>query len=393
VGISCHYQTSEKYALDLVRLVKNIDSEIVTVLGGLYVSLSHEEALIKCKELDFCISGEAERTFLSLIDEVRNGRKNYDGLQKIEGLSYRFEGIPKTVPKVNYIKNIDSIPKPARELIDLGYYMGGGKEIQLYGLGGGGKRSLSILTSRSCPYECSFCNMSAVHGPKFRHRSPMNVVDELEEMVNKYGAEHVFIMDDSFTFKRKRAKEICRQIIKRGLKFRWNTPNGISVRGMDQELAYLMKNSGCANVCVAVESGSDFIRNVVMNKNTKASEIKNSVECFNKANIPVVGFFLIGMPGESDDHFMQTYEMAKNLSLTSIVVSIAVPFVGTKLYEMCVNDGLIEMGQTFCQYGYNTPVIESNCFTREELVNRRRILLDLYPKLSILREIEESIHV
>lgn len=383
VGISLHYKSSSLDAFELARVVKEVLPYCVVVVGGLYISVHKTEAMEKCEYIDYSITGEADDTFIGLLTHLEGCGQPPD---RIEGLIFREGGGLRVVPKVNYIADLDCLTFPARDLVDIDWYMTGGQTLQLYGLGT--QPALSILTSRSCPYRCTFCNMNAVHGARFRPRSPENVVDELEEMQNHYGARHVFIMDDSFTFKRNRAKAICEEIIRRDLKIRWNTPNGISVKGMDQELASLMKRAGCANACVAIESGSDYIRMEVMQKNSATHEIRNAVEYLNRAGIPVVGFFLLGMPGESEGHYRQSYAMAADLPLTSIVVSLAVPFPGTRLYEQAVDAGIIESGASFGKYDYNSPTITTADFSHDDLVRRRNELLSLYPSLGILKELE-----
>ena len=263
------------------------------------------------------------------------------GLETVDGLIYRRDGSFVKNKKRSFIEDLDSIPFPARELLDMTPYMHGSMIKRLYGLGG--KPAMSILTSRSCPNRCSYCNMWLVHGSRWRGRSADNIISEIDEIVNRYKAEHLFIVDDNFTFKPDRTKIICERIIQKDYRIRWNTPNGISVKRVDDEMAALMKRAGCANVCVAIESGSEYIRNVVMNKKISNDEIEHAVSCFSRAGIPVVGFVLIGMPGEDAGRFDETMKFVRKLPLASIVVSYAIPFPGTKLHDDLIADCGIEI--------------------------------------------------
>jgi anaerobic magnesium-protoporphyrin IX monomethyl ester cyclase len=281
------------------------------------------------------------------------------------------------------------LPFPARNKVDIKTYMNGSKIKRLYGLGF--KPTLSLLTSRSCPNRCSFCNMRLVHGNRWRARSADNVLDELEEMIGVYHAEHVFIMDDNFTLNVDRAKTICEKIIQRKLFFRWNTPNGISVRGMDVDLAKLMKQAGCANVCIAIESGSEYIRNEVMNKRTSDVQIIRAAECFKAADVPVVGFILVGMPGENEGRFLETINLLHRLPLTSLVVSFAVPFPGTKLYDDLIHQGVVKSGYMAGMDDLNSPSFVTSDFTADDLKRRKKILKEMFPGLGILYEIETEV--
>jgi radical SAM superfamily enzyme YgiQ (UPF0313 family) len=384
VGISCHYAFGANDAYTVADIAKQADDRMVTVMGGLFVSTHGEKPLRECSPLDYSLVGEADTSLPALLDLL----STHDGrdFETIDGLLWRDGDAIRHNEKTAYITDLDNLPFPARDLVDIRTYMEGSKFKRLYGLGF--LPALSLLTSRSCPHRCSFCNMRLVHGNRWRPRSADNVLDELEEITGKYQARHVFIMDDNFTLDIGRAKIICEKIIRRSYPFRWNTPNGISVKGVDPELARLMKEAGCANICVAVESGSEYIRHAVMKKRTTDAEIIQAVDCFKNAGIPVVGFVLLGMPGENGYHFNKTMELLKRLPLTSIVVSFAIPFPGTQLYEDMVRDGLLRKGDTAGMDDLNAPSFETPDFTREELIRRKQILKDMFPGLAILHEIE-----
>jgi magnesium-protoporphyrin IX monomethyl ester (oxidative) cyclase len=384
VGISCHYSFASREAYVLARTIKDVDPGIVVVMGGLFVSIFHEKALIECESVDYGLMGEAEVSFADLLSRVVAGI----GLETVDGLIYRRDGSFVKNKKRSFIEDLDSIPFPARELLDMTPYMHGSMIKRLYGLGG--KPAMSILTSRSCPNRCSYCNMWLVHGSRWRGRSADNIISEIDEIVNRYKAEHLFIVDDNFTFKPDRTKIICERIIQKDYRIRWNTPNGISVKRVDDEMAALMKRAGCANVCVAIESGSEYIRNVVMNKKISNDEIEHAVSCFSRAGIPVVGFVLIGMPGEDAGRFDETMKFVRKLPLASIVVSYAIPFPGTKLHDDLIADCVIDKNFELCMDDFNTPVYETDCFTKEDLIHRKKILKDSFPSLAVLAKIEEG---
>ncbi|MCX6996562.1 MAG: radical SAM protein [Kiritimatiellaeota bacterium] len=386
VGISCHHEFAALNAYRVAEIAKQNVPNVVTIMGGLFVSTFIEKPLQDCQAVDFGMIGEADETFPEFAKQLSSGKTCHAA---VDGLIWREGYTIQHKEKTRYIEDLDTLPFPARDLVDMRPYMTGCTDYRLCGLGF--QPALSLLTSRSCPNRCSFCNMRLVHGPRWRGRSPENVIAELDEILNKHHASHVFVMDDNFTLRIERAKRICELIIQRGYRFHWNTPNGVSVKGVDAELASLMKRSGCVCVSVAIESGSEYIRTIVMNKKTARSEITNAIGCFVKEGIPVVGYVVIGMPGENEHHFMETVKLLKTLPLTSLCVSFAVPFPGTVLFEQLVKDGILHDGATVEMDDEETPCFETADFTKKDLLRRRDILKSMFPRMRVLCEIVEGL--
>lgn len=381
IGISCHYSFSANSMYKLIEKIKNIYPFLPIVVGGLYISVFEEKALKECDYIDFGLIGESENTFLELLNNIE--RQYY--IEDIDGLIYRYNDKIVKNKKCNYIKNLDEISFPGRYLLDIKPYMLGSTNKKLYGLGY--KPSLSILTSRSCPNNCSFCNMKLVHGNKWRSRSVNNVIEEIEIIINKYKAEHLFIMDDNFTFNINRSKEICEQIIRKNLKIKWNTPNGISIKNVDLKLVKLMKKSGCASVSIAIESGSEYIRNVIMNKKIYNSDIVRVINYFKKVNIPVIGYIIVGMLGETEKMYKESYDFIKKLNLTSVVVSYATPFPKTKFNEDLINLKILDKNFSLELDDLNTPIFETDYFTKEDVIKRKQEIKNLFPGLGILSKL------
>ena len=260
VGISVH-QEADLQGMDLIaKLAKQVTlGNAVTIAGGVYPSVHKETVLKKCNNLDYAMQGESEISFNMFLNALESGTLDAVG---IDGLLWRNDKGIIINPKKVFVDNPDSIPYPARDLVDIKRYMN--NKLSIYGLGS--RPSLSLLTSRSCLNKCNYCNMWMIHGAKWRPRSPENVLEEVDEMVLKYGAGDIFIMDDNFTLKKERVMKICEGLIQRNYGIRWNTPNGISAKGIDVEIAKAMKAAGCASVCIAVETGNETFRKTVLRK-------------------------------------------------------------------------------------------------------------------------------
>lgn len=371
VGISCQYNYSHLRAFRIAELAKEVNPSIVTIIGGLYPSIYKEKSLIGSSSIDYGLVGEGEKSFFDLIHSISTKRSD---VRYVDGLLYRDNNKIMYNAKHHFIDDIDQVPYPARDLVDIYKYMNTGTI--LYGLGN--RPALSIITSRSCPNKCSFCNMWLVHGPHWRARSPENVLGELDEIVNKYKAEHIFFMDDNFNYDPERVKVICEGIIKNNFHFKWNTPNGISVRKIDSEMAHLMKRAGCVNVCIGIESGSEYIRNSVMKKNVSNEEIEEAIIRFKAAKIPVGGFIIIGMLGEDRVHFRKTVNFVRRLPLSFIATTFAIPIPGTKLYNDLVKNGIINNDFEVGMDNFNYPIFSTPDFTIQELFSRRERLITMF---------------
>jgi len=341
LGISCHYAYSRPNAYEIFAMAKRLNPAVVTVIGGLVTSVYRGSVLAACPEIDFGLIGEAEQSFVDLLAHVAGGGPSPAA---IDGLVHRHDGRVVENKKQAFIQDLDNLPFPARDLVDTRSYMRSGSRI--YGLG---------------------------------DRPALSLLGELEEMIDRWGAEHVYIMDDNFTFKPERAKQICEGIIRKGWKIRWNTPNGLSVKGIDAELVGLMKRSGCASACLAIESGSEYIRNTVIRKHVSEEQIVSAVGHFHKAKIPVGGFLVLGMPGETEEHFQQSVRLVNRLPLSFLVASYATPYPGTKLYEMLLADGTLPAGWEVKMDTLSRPAYGTKDFSIEELIGRKkRVLLSFY---------------
>lgn len=365
VGISIHQAVNLEGARRLSRLAKEtLSDEVVTVAGGVYPSVSRSAVLQQCPDIDFALQGEAEQSFVTLL-RLLNGGSVVAGA--VDGLIWRQGDTVHVEPKTDFIKDLDAVPFPARDLVDIRRFMD--TRLSIYGIGD--RPSLSILTSRSCPHQCSFCNMWMIHGKRWRPRSPENVLAEIDEMVNRWGARDLFIMDDNLTLRSDRVIEICEGIIRRKYPIRWNTPNGISAKGATPEMARAMKAAGCKSVCVAIETGSEDFRRTAMNKRVGNDEIRRAVAAFRGAGIPVGGLLMLGMPGETDRRFLETLRFVKELPLTWIVVSFTFPHVGTRLYDEMLSCGIIDGPIRVGSDTYGEPVFETPDFSRETLIRRK----------------------
>lgn len=299
---------------NLTRDIKK-RKETLLICGGPEITLNPCNFLEKNSRFDFAVVGEAEETVLDIVNFVNKEK----GLKDIKGIVGRDGKDFFDTGRREFQKNLDVIPFPVYDVFDI--YEKGMSE---YG----------ILTSRGCPYQCTYCNGPRVSGRTWRFRSVGNVVEELVQVKNSHpDLEVINIYDDNFTLNINRAKEICRGIIDKGLKFKLKLPNGIRADKVDDELAALMKRAGFYFARVGIESGSPEVFNQ-LKKGETLEDIEKGVGILKKHGIKVHGSFIIGLPYSTYQKDMQSIKFARQLRLDSADFFIFCPLKGTKASEL-----------------------------------------------------------
>ena len=261
--------------------------------------------------------------------------------EHIDGIAFRQDGKIIVSPKTKYEDDLDLLPMVDYSILDLEEYKMdtsewySPKKIKV-------GQAFPIISSRSCPQRCNFCNMWLVHGPKIRFRSPDNVLDEMEYVYDIYDVRYFQFMDDNLTFDKKRILEICDGILKRNMNIQFDTPNGVSIKKLDQEIIGALVAAGMVRISLAIESGSEYIRNKVIGKGLTDKKIYEVVnECSKHPCLWTKGFFVIGMPQETQETLEETYKMITELPLNTFGIFFATPYKGTQLFDYCVQHKLI----------------------------------------------------
>lgn len=301
-------------ALRLARLVKQIKKNVIVMCGGPHPTAMPQE-VSGFPEFDIVCIGEADYS----VSEVVHGKP----LKEIPGIAYKENNDVYISPAVDVIRNLDGLPFPEWGLFTLSQY----KTTQLLAR----NNPIGLIeTSRGCPYGCVYCNKK-IFGTEFRAKSVKRVVEEIKYML-RCGFKEIHIADDCFSFDMPRAKMICEEICKQGIKFSWAMTNGIRVDRVDLELLRLMKKAGCYRISFGVESGDDQAL-IAIHKGTTTSITRNAVEQAKKAGLEVFGFFMIGLPSETEVTMQKTIKFALELDLDMAKISVAIPFPGTNYYD------------------------------------------------------------
>lgn len=331
-------------ALETARLAKKTCPEAVIVMGGYHPTFKFKEVL-ENDYIDFVIMGEGEYTLLELVRTLENGGDP----SEVSGIA--FGDVVTTFRPL--ITDLDSLPLPARHLLPMDSY----KLLNM-------KTNMStMITSRGCPMQCSFCSSAALHGSKLRLRSIGNIVDEMEYLVNELNIETIAFMDDTFTLNKKRVLEICEEIQRRNLKVLWGCT--ARVDNLDEDVLKHMREAGCITIFMGVESADQQLLDEV-NKQTTIEKIKNAFEISRKEKIRTIASVVLGMPGDTHESVKKTINFVKELNPSYAIFSLATPYPGTKFYQQTFEKDLIKV-KDWSKYTLISPILETVDFSLEEL--------------------------
>lgn len=314
--------------LEVSRIAKRVNKDIKIIVGGPHPTAFPMETTGE-ETIDISVYGEGELTFIEIVDALQNNKT----LEGIKGLAYKDAGnnVKLNAPRP-LISDLDTIPFPARHLLPLErYFLPPTKRES-------NKRSGNMLTSRGCPYECTYCMARIIWNKKVRLRSVKNVVDEIEECVKKYGLGEFNFHDELFTLKRDRTIEICREICRRKLDIAWVCM--VRVDYVWEDVLREMKKAGCRKIVFGFESGSQEILDIMKKRTTVEQAIK-AVRLVKKVGIKTGGNFMFGNIGETEETIRKSIELAKKLNTDTVAFFIASPYPGTEFYDIAKEKGFL----------------------------------------------------
>jgi len=365
VGVSILFSLAAQNAYRVCEIAKRVSTDIRVVVGGHHPSFLADRMLRKHECIDYVVLGEGE---YALRDLVRKHLRNDRDLSDIDGLAYRGDDRIEVNPKTRWIGDLDEIPFPARHLCNVSRYF----DIDLPQSGRAGRkgmsRSLTVISSRGCPRKCVFCGTVHLWGRRYRMRSPENFVAELEFLKQTYDLQEFQLQDDNFTFNRNRVMKILDLIIEKKLNLQWCTPQGTDVMTLDREMILKMKQSGCREITLAIESGDESVTREIIGKPIKLDHVRKVVGWLKEARILTQGFFIIGLPGETKIAIEKTLRFAESLDLDRAQVFLATPLPGTKLHEISSEKGYLVPGFDFDNISsYGSGCLKTEEFTPEYL--------------------------
>lgn len=289
------------------RIAKQQGSTVV--MGGPHATAVREQVFEDCPEVDHLVLGEGEETVVPYLDWLRDGGPVPDGVM-VRGQPY-VERKPA--------RDIEAIATPARDLLPDGGYR------YLMATRPG---FATLITSRGCPFRCSFCDKS-ISGSQWRARGPQDVVDEMQALAAS-GIGFINIYDDNFTLHRRRVVGICEEILRRGLDIEWKCEGRVD--GVDAELLVLMRRAGCRVVAYGVESGNAETL-ALLRKDVSIDKVRSAFAATRAAGIRPLAYIILGAPGESRDQVRHTIDFVRRIGADYVQFSSLVALPGTPLFE------------------------------------------------------------
>jgi len=301
------------------QAIKAVSPETPLVLGGAHSSVMPSETLNEIPEADFVVIGEGEATTVELLEALV--QKQTD-LSHIPGLAWRDQGLIRLNSFREPIEDLDSMPFPARSIIDQTLYRA--QSFLSYS-----RKAATIYTSRGCPGRCVFCCSGHALRSRVRERSIQNVMEEIALLRSEYRVDYLLIKDDTFTMRKSRVSEFCRALASEHPGLRWHCMGRVNT--VDYDLLAEMKASGLNDIFFGIESGNDEILKR-SHKGITTSQVRLAVDSCAKLGIRTYGAFIVGLPGETPETARQTIEFAKSLPLTMAGFSILIPYPGTRVF-------------------------------------------------------------
>lgn len=349
------YHVARRYAQDLKRLLG-----LPVVAGGAHVTVLKEQAF--APEFDFAVVQEGEETLAELMSELEGARD----FSKIAGLLWRDAGEVKINPPRPFIKDIDALPFPDRDKIDIGKY--------IFEVPGKGVVPVGTLElTRGCPFKCVFCSEPLNTGRGLRRRSPKNAVDEIELMRDRYGITHVNLLDSTLTVNRKLIEGFCDEILARGIKITWEGHTRANL--VDEPLLAKMKQAGLLRLTFGFESVDPEVLRL-MKKDVAPEAMRTALKLCKKLGIESRCGLMMGNPGETRKTVLRTAWFIRSIpEILYAPMSIAIPYPGTELAHMAANGmhGLRLLESDYSRYSrYAGGVMEVDGMMPDDLVKLQR---------------------
>ncbi len=370
IGVASMTATAPS-AMQAARTAKEACPNSKVIMGGPHATFADSQILTEETAVDVVVRGEGELTLL----ELAQNRADPKSLPKTLGITFRNNGdIVKTANRP-YIEDLDALPRPAYKFLQMDKY-------RIYG-----KIFLPIMTSRGCPFQCSFCVASQIFGAKFRARNPKNVVDELEWLKNEYGAEGISFHDDTLTLDKKRIIDICDEMIARKINLPWGCQTRVDT--VSPEVLAKMRQAGCNEVSFGVESGCQRILDAV-HKKFELSQAEKAIKWAKKEGLFVAVSTIIGYPGETKESMQQTSELMRRIEPDDAWLCIATPYPGTELRALVEKMGW-KMTNDWTKYNTMNPIFENPTVPSEEYNKMRtQFYNSFYTPRYVLRQISKG---
>ena len=371
VGISILFSTAHKSSCQIATATKKRWAASPIIVGGMHAS-NAIEALLEMPVIDYVCRGEAEGVITKFAEAV-NSRTDCETIQGIYGrkkVSAMIAAGEKLKESAPLIYDLDLIPYPAWHLLPMESYLTG-KFSRASKIGATEQgREVTIVTTRGCPFHCTFCASWTVHGREMRYRSNENIIKEMEILHEKYSVTDIIPEDDLFTVKKPRILSLCDSIEKRfGHSLQFHSTAGLCVMTIDEDVIKALVKIGMRIATIAVESGSEYVQKHIIKKNCDLDRARKVVQISRDHCEFVRVYFIVGFPGETREQMMETFSYSASLSSDWNVYMVAAPLIGTEMYEQLLERGYIDESFNWDEAFFRERNFDTDEISAEELKN------------------------
>jgi anaerobic magnesium-protoporphyrin IX monomethyl ester cyclase len=336
IGVSAAFTFEWPICRDLITQLRERFPKAYLIGGGEHITALPENSMREAP-MDAAVLGEGENIVISLMDNFRD--PDFDP-SAIDGIAYRTDGGEITVNKRNTrIRDLEDIPRPAWDLMPIGNYLDRG-----YGFGVDRGRSMPVIASRGCPYQCTFCSNPQMWTTRWVARSVDSLLDELQYYQETYNAENFDFYDLTAIVKKVWIVEFCQKIEERGMSFTWQLPSGTRSEAIDDEVASLLYKSGCRNMSYSPESGSPSVLKRIKKK-IKTEDMIVSMSGAVKAGLNIKLNLVFGFPGETYREIAQSFVFIVKMAWAGghdLSIWAFSPYPGSELFkDLYSNDNLV----------------------------------------------------
>jgi anaerobic magnesium-protoporphyrin IX monomethyl ester cyclase len=344
VGINCFTSMHFSLVEELAEIIKRHNPDVKICIGGSHPTFFGEDILANNKCIDYIVAGEGEEALIRLAKIVENGHDmltQETEISNIPALIYRNNNgeILNNLRK-SYLKEINTLKMPAWDLIDLTDYSSNHhtyynpKKLKFH-------LTVPIMSSRSCPFSCTFCSAHLIMGNSYRKKTAVQLVDEIEYLHVERNQNYFSFMDDAINIEKKHVIDICNEIGKRNLNIQFSVEQGLYMAKVDKELVDTLADAGMVTLYLPIEHGDEKIRTSILRKKLTDEKIYEVLGYAKDRDLFTVGLFLMGIPEETEETLEQTRKFIIDLSLDINIVSRLVPFPKTAIADQAKRDGLL----------------------------------------------------
>jgi anaerobic magnesium-protoporphyrin IX monomethyl ester cyclase len=343
VGVNSIFTHEWPAVARLVAVIKQRRPGLPVILGGEHVTSMPEFCLLT-SQADYLVMGEGEETIVELVDAIERGTPPAELL----GIGYRDDREVVVNPRRARALAVDDIPRPAWHLFDLDTY----HEYKWLGGMYSATKSVPVLATRGCPYQCTYCSAPNMWEPRWIPRDPKLVVDEIEHYVDRFGARNFPFQDLTAIVQRQWIIDFCNELLARDLDITWQMPSGTRSEAIDAEVADLLRRTNMISMAYAPESGSETTRKLIKKK-MKTDRLFTSMQAAVESGLNVAAFFVIGFPHDTEDHIRENLEFMDKIAdigITDAAVGFYMALPGTQMFDSLYEAGKIRLDRKYFKH-------------------------------------------